>query len=416
MPFPFNQTILNNDVAGGLAAPTFGTFEPHPHTPTKYGYNLTVQQELPDHLNLMVAYVGATQRHQGRLESWQEYQPTAVETPGQVPEVNGVPIPGAAVNPNCTAAGQITCLYWAGVGTNNANILGTKNAATLPYATDCTATITSNCFNNNNFGPASTGVYFDANSNYNALQVTLERQVSTGLFARFNYTYSKCFEDASDDLAGGESNGGGAAWTPTLNAKANYHPCSFTGNNAANFSLNYDLPFGKMVESGVAKALLSGWEINSLTGVFSGVPFDVREGVNTSRAASTGVGAGHPDWAPGCNSQNIIQKGNALNYINANCLQASTAGYLGDMGPLVLNAPTTANTDISLKRNISLKYREGMLVQLSADMFNAFNRANLSAPASTTLLAGASTNKTIGQITSTIGSSRQFQIGVKMQF
>ncbi len=416
MPFPFNQTILNNFVAGGLAAPTFGTFEAHPHTPTKYGYNLTIQQELPDHFNIMVAYVGATQRHQGRLVSWQEYNPTTIETPGQLPMLNGVPIPGAMINPNCTKAGQITCDYWAGTGTTNANILGSANPTYGQYATDCTATITSNCFNNNNFSPASTGVYFDANSNYNALQVTLERQVASGLFIRFNYTYSKCFEDASDDLAGGESNGGGAAWTPTLDVKANYHPCSFTGNDAANLSLNYDLPFGHMVSNGFAKALVSGWLINSLTGVFSGVPFDVREGVNTSRAASTGVGNGHPDWAPGCNSQNIIQKGNALNYIKGSCLIMSTAGYLGDMAPLILNGPTTVNTDVSLKRNIPIKYREGMAVQLSVDMFNAFNRANLSPPASTTAFAGSTPNGTIGQITSTIGTSRQLQLGVRLQF
>ena len=434
MPFPFNQTILNNDVSGAvkLANPSFGTFEPNPHTPTKYGYNLTIQQELPDHFNVMVAYVGATQRHQGRLESWQEYNPTAVEVPGQVPTFNGQPIiingVPAPVNPNCTAVGQITCLYWAGTGITNANILGNTNPNTMVYATDCTATVTSNCLNNNNFSSASTGVYFDANSNYNALQVTLERQVTSGLFVRFNYTHSKCFEDASDDLAGGESNGGGAAWTPTLNSKANYHPCSFTGNDAANLSLNYDLPFGKMVNSSFAKALVSGWQINSLTGVFSGVPFDVREGANTSRAASTGVGAGHPDWAAGCNPQNIIQKKNALAYIKSSCLVASTPGYLGDMGPLVLYAPTTVNTDVSLKRNIPIKRREGMAVQLSVDMFNAFNRSNLAPPASTTAFTAASTgppsnptvtytaNGTIGQITSTIGSSRQLQIGVRMQF
>ncbi len=428
MPFPFNQTILNNAVATLTAPPSFGTFEAHPHTPTKYGYNLTIQQELPDHFNVMIAYVGATQRHQGRLQSWQEYNPTAVEVPGQLPMVNGVPVFGATVNPNCTQAGQIECLYFAGAGLSNANTLGTKDSNTLAYATDCTATVTSNCLNNNNFASSSTGVYFDANSNYNALQVTLERQVSSGLFVRFNYTHSKCFEDASDDLAGGESNGGGAAWTPTLRVNANYHPCSFTGNDAANLSLNYDLPFGHMVSNGFAKTLLSGWLINSLTGVFSGVPFDVREGANTSRAASTGVGAGHPDWAAGCNADNIIQKGNALNYIKSSCLVASTPGYLGDMGPLVLHAPSTVNTDVSLKRSIPIKYREGMFVQLSVDMFNAFNRANLLPPASTTAFTAASTgpvtnptvtytpNGTIGQITGTIGTSRQLQIGVRVQF
>lgn len=428
MPFPFSSSILAGDVSNLALHPNFGTFEEHPHTPTKYGYNLTIQQDLPGHLGFMIAYVGATQRHQGRLNSWQEYLPTTIEQPGQLPMVNGQVIPGSTINPNCTAPGQITCLYWAGIGLNNANILGNNPAtnSTALYATDCTATITKNCFNNNNFGSGVTGVTFDANSNYNSLQTALERRVSPGLFVRFNYTFSKCMEDASDDLAGGESNGGGASWSPNGIVRANYHRCSFTGTNASNLTLNYDFPFGRMVRSGLAKALVSGWGINSLTTVFSGVPFDVRDGANYARAAASGNGNGHPDYAPGCNAHNIIQKGNVNNYINVNCLTPGTPGYLGDMGPLILTAPTTVNTDINLRRSFPIKYREGMVLQLSADMFNAFNRTNLAPPSSTTAFTATNTagspvisltpNATAGQITSTIGSSRQFQIDVRLLF
>jgi hypothetical protein len=110
------------------------------------------------------------------------------------------------------------------------------------------------------------------------------------------------------------------------------------------------------------------------------------------------------------------------------CLTPGTSGYLGDVGPLILTAPTTVNTDVSLKRSIPIKYREGMLLQLSADVFNVFNRANLAPPASSTafqLASGVSGTSptptfapvpTAGVITATIGSSRQFQIGVRMLF
>ena len=422
MTFPYNPALLSSAVLN----PTFGTFEAHPHTPTKYSYNLTIQQDLPDHLSFMIAYVGATQRHQGRLVSWQEYLPTTIEQPGQLPMLNGQVIPDSTINPNCTVPGEITCFYWAGIGLNNANILGTTGvgAPTAAYATDCTAAVTKSCFNNQAFSPSSTGVYFDANSSYNALQVALERRMSPGLFLRFNYTFSKCMEDASDDLAGGESNGGGAAWTPTSNPRANYHMCSFTGNNAANLTLNYDLPFGKGINSKFGKALATGWAIDTLTSVFSGVPFDVREGANVSRAASTGVGNGHPDWAPGCDAHNIIQNHNVNNYINVACLQPGTPGYLGDMGPLILTAPTSVNTDISLKKSVPI--RETKSLQLTAEMFNAFNRTNLASPSSTTAFTATNTagsqtivytpNSTAGQILSTIGSSRQFQLGARFQF
>jgi hypothetical protein len=190
MTLPFNQNILNTALAGGLTnvltAP--GGVELHPHTPTRMGYNLTVQQELPMHLSLMVAYVGAQIRHNGRQLNWQDYGPTAVETPGQLPMVNGVPITGSVINPNCTQAGQLTCLYWAGVGLTNANVLGSVPGIANPtaaYANYCTATVTKNCFVNTNWSGLSSVVY-DANTSYNSFQMAIERRVSGGLFARFN--------------------------------------------------------------------------------------------------------------------------------------------------------------------------------------------------------------------------------------
>jgi hypothetical protein len=57
------------------AKPNFaGSMQLNPKTPMKYGYNLSIQQELPDHIGLLISYVGATQRHQGRSVTWQEYQ------------------------------------------------------------------------------------------------------------------------------------------------------------------------------------------------------------------------------------------------------------------------------------------------------------------------------------------------------
>ena len=92
------------------------------------------------------------------------------------------------------------------------------------------------------------------------------------------------------------------------------------------------------------------------------------------------------------------------------------------MGPLILTAPSTVNTDVSLKKTIMI--RESKTVQLSADMFNAFNRSNLAPPTSATAFVnnGSTTspnfvpNGTAGQITAMVGTSRQFQIGVRLQF
>ena len=68
--------------------------------------------------------------------------------------------------------------------------------------------------------------------------------------------------------------------------------------------------------------------------------------------------------------------------------------------------------------------REGRTLQLRADMFNSFNRTNFGIPGTSTAFVNTGTgtapkftaNSTAGQITSIIGSSRQFQISARFAF
>ena len=58
MPFPFNLGIVSSALADGTLKQNFGgSLALNPKTPTKYGYNLTVQQELPDHISFMLSLI-----------------------------------------------------------------------------------------------------------------------------------------------------------------------------------------------------------------------------------------------------------------------------------------------------------------------------------------------------------------------
>jgi hypothetical protein len=312
------------------------------------------------------------------------------------------------------------------VGVDNANILGSVPSGTnttSQYATLCTATIVKNCYINNNYGSGLGGILFDSDTFYNALETALERRVTTGLYARFNYTYARCITDATDVLPGGDSVGGSATSEPSLLHNAKRGRCSFLGTHAVNFNLTYDFPFGNMVSSGFAKALVGGWQVSSLTSVSSGSPFTVTDGLNVSRTATSGAGADRPDWAPGCNPQNAINPHDPINYFKASCFVLPPFGYLGNVGALALTGPTLINTDISLKRVFPLK-REWMSLEFRADMFNAFNHTNCADPAVTTVFTNtgnatapvATPNGTAGQIQSTITTSRQGQFSVRFAF
>jgi len=401
MTFPFSPSILTSQLAGGLKLNYTGWMPPNPKTPYKVGYNLTVQQELPDHMSLMIGYVGAQSRHLGRMITFQDYYPTTSITPGQVPMLNGVPIAGAVTNPFCTAAGEITCLYWAGSGVKNS----------------------SPTFVNPNFGAGVSGAIFDANAFYNSLQTALERRMSPGLYARLNYTFARCITDASDDLGGGETNGGSSGEVVDRSHSSSRGRCSFQGTHSVNLTLTYDLPFGRNLKSGFEKQAFDGWQLTSQTAVTSGTPFDVRDGANVSRYAASGTGLDRPNWAPGCNAQNAINKDNTANYINASCFQPAPFGYLGDVGALSLTGPGLWDTDVSLKKAFPFK-QEGRVLQLGADMFNAFNRTNLADPSTLTVFSSVSgtttpspiLNPTAGKITTTLTTSRQFQISARFAF
>src|SRR5690348_6348040 len=451
---PFNNTLPNGAPAPGgvggtsnsalntfLAAnpniftrETYGGAEfPHFKTPTKYAFNLTIQQELPDHISFSVGYVGSLARHQGRTYNYSDYFPTTIETPGQLPAVNGVPIPGSVINPSCVTPGSIECYYWAGTGTSNANVLPTTtpNYATLyaPYAYACQGgTIKPPCYNNPNWGNSITGNITDGNASYHALQTVVMRRMSPGLFARFNYTFAKCINDSGDNLPGQYTNGGSAAFPLIYSHSAGRGRCAFLGTNTANFTLTYDTPWGKNAQSFLVKNVLSNWEITSQTLVSSGVPFTVSAGEDVAHYTTVGgAGADRPDWAapsaacPNPSPTGAINKHNPINYVNQACFALAPSGYLGNVGPLVFTGPNTINTDISLRKTIPLK-REGMSFVVSADMFNAFNRTNFSAPTVlNAFLTSGAPNPTLGAINTnnpyaTITTSRQFQINGRFVF
>ena len=91
-------------------------------------------------------------------------------------------------------------------------------------------------------------------------------------------------------------------------------------------------------------------------------------------------------------------------------------GFYGNAGRNIIIGPGFANLDLSLKKNIAVGLGESTSLQLHADVFNIFNHPNFGIPRDQVrtntgaLVAGA------GTITSTSGSERQMQFGVKLMF
>jgi len=323
------------------------------------------------------------------------------------------------------------------------NLLSTAAATALGIASLATNCIVPGvatqkngpCYNNPNWGNSIGGNITDGTSHYNALQAVAERPLTPGLFVRFNYTLASCIADSGDNLPGQYTNGGSAGFPLITDHSAGRGRCAYLSRQSANLTLTYATHWGNNISNRALKTVVTDWQITSQTLVSSGIPFTVAAGTDDARySAAAGPngtgGADRPDWAaPSAACPNPTPSGavglhnlanGTLVDLNPACFAIAKPGYLGNVGPLIFTGPSTINTDLSLRKSIPI--REGQNLTLSADMFNAFNRANFSVPTSLSVFGttGAPVSN-LGAINfnnpyATVTTSRQFQISGRFTF
>ena len=111
---------------------------------------------------------------------------------------------------------------------------------------------------------------------------------------------------------------------------------------------------------------------------------------------------------------------------NPNAFLAPAYGTVGDLGRDTLIGPGYRNLDLSLFKVTEIA--ESTRLQFRAEFFNVLNHTNLQTPNAVVYSAGptqgSSTSQntaavlspTAGVITSTAGTSRQIQLGLKLLF
>ena len=115
-------------------------------------------------------------------------------------------------------------------------------------------------------------------SHYNALQVTIDRNFSRGLYIKGAYTWSKAIDFTSDNAWGGTE------WSPPLFAGPGYLQhnrgmASFDHRHIFRMAYVWDLPVGegrKYVNSNrIGRAVLGGWQLNGIWSSQSGAPIGI---------------------------------------------------------------------------------------------------------------------------------------------
>jgi len=155
--------------------------------------------------------------------------------------------------------------------------------------------------------------------------------------------------------------------------------------------------------------LLSGWQISGIVTVTSGAPFTIE---NTFDRARTGIQSGvaladRPNLRPGADNNPVL--GGADRYFDTSSFELQEEGFLGDLARNSVIGPGLASFDFAVSKDTPVER-----------FFNIFNRTNLRLPPPTNrrIFTGPSgiASESAGRLTSTVGTSRQIQFGVKLIF
>ena len=103
---------------------------------------------------------------------------------------------------------------------------------------------------------------------YKALQIALNRPFRNGLMLKGAYTLS----EAKDMTTGGEDGWTGLTWNHPMKYDDNFTIAVFDRTHIAQLAVLWELPFFKD-STGATKAILDGWQLNTVMGWWSGTPY-----------------------------------------------------------------------------------------------------------------------------------------------
>jgi hypothetical protein len=249
----------------------------------------------------------------------------------------------------------------------------------------------------------------DGHSTYNALQATLQKRFAKGYQIQLSYTLSKTMDNTQAQLNVDSVNTSVYAQNP-YSPDADWAPAAFDIRHVFAASATWEIP------AVAHSALLSGWQVNSVVSLRSGLPFS--PAIATSNWSRDGniSGEDRPNVKPGVDPGSLIT-GDPNHWFDTSAFTLQPAGTLGNTPRDFLRGPGFADVDLSFVKNVALT--GAAKVQLRLEIFNLFNRANFAVP-NRNLFAGASANDpvlpTAGQINHTANTSRQLQLGAKVIF
>ena len=239
-----------------------------------------------------------------------------------------------------------------------------------------------------------------ANSDYNALQFTVEKRVGA-LRMLAAYTWSKSMDDSSG-FTDAETNPYDHNLSKSLSA--------FDMANNFVVSYTYDLPFQKLAQStsGPVHKFLDGWQVSGITRYATGLP--VLLGESGDHSLDGDYYDNNIDM-PNYNAQPIQffnpRASTNHQYMSSSQFSTPDLGSLGTSNRRFFPGPGLNNWDLALHKMTRVSERTS--VEFRAELFNAFNHAQFMNP------AGDFNSSLFGLVTSA-RDPRIGQLALKLNF
>ena len=378
VPPTMNLSYADSAGTATMVDPRYGT------APYIQQWNLSIQRQLPGRILLDIGYIGnKATKLRGGLE-----RPN--QTPFSVVQQYG-PVLGNAINNAADAARY-------GVPYPYPGFVGTVNSALRQYPqlrANSTVAVTA--------AP-------DGMSNYNSLNVVVNRQFYKGLFIYADYVWSK----AIDNMSGGSLDYYNRSLEKTIS--------SFDVPHRLKIFVQYQLPLGRgrAFGSTMPKALdllVGGWEVSEIANYASGMPLGF-----SGAAAIAGWNGGTPLMNVAAGQIQFTPSRGAFDYADRLSNPAANRYFntalVSSPAPYTLGTASvrfsqfrgwgTINEDMGLRK--ALRFKEKYVTTVRADFLNALNRQTMANPVTNI------TSPNFGYITGNPTGNRTIQLGARLDF
>jgi hypothetical protein len=246
-------------------------------------------------------------------------------------------------------------------------------------------------------------------SNYNALQLAVNRRFQSGIQFGLSYTWSKSMDYSSGD-------NGQLPMYQTYKRWV-YGLAAFDQTHVAVINYIWDLPrASKLAPNSFVRAVFDNWQFSGITTLATGTPSGI--GLATTDNFDF-AGGGDGTRVNVIGPTRYLKERTSLQWIDPNNFVARpTRGEFGNIGKTVFRNPGIHNWDMTLFKNIPLGRGDNApKLQFRWEAYNVFNHTQYADVDTTARFnpAGQQVNATFGQITST-RPPRQMQGSLRFQF